>query len=571
MRIYDRAMKPLGRLSLLLILALFFAGAVAVRSEDAKPAIPDDVKTNIHARIDAGRIEGAVVGLVGPGGETYESAGWMRAGKPEPLDPDTIFEIGSITKSFTGILLADMVRRREVALDDPVRKYLPETVRLPKDGDREITLVDLATQRSGLARLPDNMKPADPDDPYVDYTAEQLYAFLAVARLEHPIGSTYEYSNLGMGLLGHALSRAAKTDYNSLVRQRVSTPLGMTITSIQVDPAATRRVAQGYAGVNGKLTPAAPWTWRATSVLAGAGGLRSSAREMIRYVAANAGLTESKLSAALMDSHFERADAGSPQMGIGLAWHLKKSTDQLIVWHNGGTGGFHAFCGFNPKTKTGVVVLTNSTDDIDDIGIHLLDPASPLTGIETIVVLDEAKLARLDGWYDLGGPKIQITHEGTQLFAQLTGQPRYPVFAKSSTLFAYRVVPAILEFDVRADGSVTQVTLHQGGRDLPAKRVAADAAPKERVEITVDPKILAEYVGRYELAPGAILDVKVKDGHLSCQLTGQQAFDAYGESPTTFFLKVVDAQLTFGRNAAGKVDAVTLHQGGADQKAARVN
>jgi D-alanyl-D-alanine-carboxypeptidase/D-alanyl-D-alanine-endopeptidase len=240
------------------------------------------------------------------------------------------------------------------------------------------------------------------------------------------------------------------------------------------------------------------------------------------------------------------------------------------VWHNGATGGFHAFCGFDPKTKTGVVVLVNSTDDIDALGLHLLDPTSALGPVEKDVVVEEAKLARLDGWYDLGGPKIQVTHEGTQLFAQLAGQPRFPVYAKSPTLFAYRVVPAILEFDVQADGTVTQVTLHQGGRDLPAKRLAADAAPKARTEIQVDPKLLGEYVGRYELAPGAVLDVKLKDGHLSCQLTGQDAFDAYGESPTTFFLKVVDAQLTFGRDAGGKVDSVTLHQNGVDQRAPRV-
>jgi D-alanyl-D-alanine-carboxypeptidase/D-alanyl-D-alanine-endopeptidase len=562
-------MRRHKRMSALLVLVLFAAGATAIRGEDAKPAIPDDVKANIQARIDAHETAGVVVGLVGPGGETYHSAGWLQAGKPEPVDPDTIFEIGSITKTFTGILLADMVRRGEVKLDDPVRKYLPATVKLPKDGDREITLVDLATQRSGLPRLPDNMKPADPDDPYVDYTVERLYAFLAVAKLEHPTGSTYGYSNLGMGLLGHALSLAAKTDYNTLVRQRVATPLGMAVTSIQVDPAATRRVAQGYANESGKLAPAAPWTWRPTSFLAGAGGLRSSAREMIRYVAANAGLTESKLSPAMADSHVERADAGSAQMGIGLAWHLRKGEGRVIVWHNGGTGGFHSFCGFDPKTKTGVVVLSSSSGDVDDIGIHLLDPTTPLREIDKTVVVDEAKLARLDGWYDLGGPKIRITHEGTQLFAQLTGQERYPVFAKSSTLFVYRVVPAILEFDVQADGTVTEVTLHQGGRDMPAKRLSADAAPKERVEVPVDPKLLSEYVGRYELAPGVVLEVRLKDGHLSCQLTGQQAFDAYGESATTFFLKVVDAQLTFGRNAAGKVDSVTLHQGGVDQRAAR--
>jgi hypothetical protein len=257
-------------------------------------------------------------------------------------------------------------------------------------------------------------------------------------------------------------------------------------------------------------------------------------------------------------------------MELGLAWHLKNSQERVIVWHNGATGGFHAYCAFNAAMKTGVVVLSNSTGDIDDIGLHLLDPAIALREIEKPVVIEEAKLAALDGWYDLGSAKLRVTHEGTQLFAQYSGQGRYPVFAKSSTLFVYRVVAASLEFEIGADGAVTQVTLHQNGKNLVAKRMPAAAAPKERVEIAVDPKLLAEYAGRYKQSDVVVLDVKVKDGHLVIQLTGQQSFDAFGESPTQFFLKKLDAQLTFGRNEFGVVDKVVLHQGGEDQILPRI-
>ena len=169
----------------------------------------------------------------------------------------------------------------------------------------------------------------------------------------------------------------------------------MSITSIRIDPAATRRLAQGYTSADGKLAPAKPWTWRASPVLAGCGALRSSAREMIRYVAANAGLTESKLSPALIDSHAERAEAGSAQMGIGLGWLIKKGADRSIVWHNGATGGFHSFVGFDPQSKTGVVVLSSSAGDIDDIGVHLLDAKNPLRELGWAVPVDEAQLARL--------------------------------------------------------------------------------------------------------------------------------------------------------------------------------
>ena len=277
--------------------------------------IPQDVKANIQARVSAGMSPGIVVGFLGPdGSETYHAAGVMAVGKPEPVTPDTIFEIGSITKTFTGTLLAEMAARGEVKLSDPVRKYLPQGVTLPKDGEREITLEDLATQRSGLPRLPDNMDPADPADPYVDYTAERLYAFLSRAKLDHSIGTTYAYSNLGVGLLGHVLTRAAKLDYDALVKARITTPLRMPVTSTTVAPALEAKLATPHSAGGAKPEPVKPWTWTAASALTGAGGLRSSARDMLRYVAANAGVSDSPLAAAMKEAQKPRGEAGSKAM-----------------------------------------------------------------------------------------------------------------------------------------------------------------------------------------------------------------------------------------------------------------
>ena len=538
--------------------------AASAQAEDAKPVIPDDVKASMQARIDAGETAGIVVGLVTASGEVYAGAGVLETGKPQKVDPDTIFEIGSVTKAFTGILLAEMVKRKEVKLDDPVSKYLPASAKLPK-ANREITLLDLATHHSSLPRLPGNFNPADPDDPYVDYTAEKLYDALRAAKFEIDVGKAYQYSNLGVGLLGHALSRAARTDYDALVRQRIIWPLGMKWTSVHVDPASKARMAQGYEESAGKLKPAKPWTWKDASVLVGAGGLHSTARDMVRFVAANAGITETKLAPVLAEAYAEREAAGSADMEVGLGWHRRIVGDRIVVWQNGATGGFHSYCAFDPVAKTGLVVLTNSTTDVDDIGLHLFNPTLPLKEVVKPVVVPEDKLARLDGWYDLGTAKLKITHEGTQLFAQYTGQGQYPVFAKSPTLFVYRVVAASLEFEVKEDGTVNQVILHQGGRDLPAKRMSAEAAPKERVEVPVDRKLLAEYAGRYKQSDVVTLDVKIEGTHLLVQFTGQQAFEAYAETFKDFFLKKIDAQLTFVRSADGKVSNVLLHQGGADQ------
>jgi hypothetical protein len=373
-----------------------------------------------------------------------------------------------------------------------------------------------------------------------------------------------------MTLLDNAYTPESKLDYDTLVRERIAGPLSMSVTSVTVDPSLANRLATGHTVEGEKPAPTRPWTWNASSALTGAGGLRSSARDMIRYLAANTGQPDSPLKVAMKQAQRPRAEAGSSTMAIGLAWHLKRSGERMLVWHNGGTGGFHSFCGFDPIRGEGVVVLVNSTESIDDIGFHLLEPSEPLATVSTPIVVDEAKLARLDGFYDLGGATLHVTHEGQQLYAQLTGQARYPVFPKSETLFFYRVVAAELEFEVEADGSVNQVTLHQAGRHMPARRVPAGSEPKARVEVPVDPRQLAEYAGTYQLA-GAALAVRVKDGHLEVQLTGQPPLDAYPESDTEFFLKVVDAQLRFVRDAAGRVDAVILHQGGIDQRAPRAN
>jgi serine-type D-Ala-D-Ala carboxypeptidase/endopeptidase len=170
--------------------------------------------------------------VIEQGGRRIVAHGSLAKGDKRPLDGDTVFEIGSMTKVFTSLLLADMVRRGEVALADPVAKYLPAEVKVPERGGAKITLQHLAMQTSALPRLPSNLNPKDANNPYADYTVQQLYEFLSSAELTRDIGSRYEYSNLGAGLLGHALARRAGTDYETLVRKSILDPLGMKSTSI---------------------------------------------------------------------------------------------------------------------------------------------------------------------------------------------------------------------------------------------------------------------------------------------------------------------------------------------------
>src|SRR5271155_2047065 len=231
------------------LLGMILSIHCAVAQSSTSSPIPTDseIRQILVDRIDKDRQSvGIVIGVIEPAGRRVVAYGSLEKGDKRPLDGDTIFEIGSVTKVFTSLLLADMVQRGEVALTDPVAKYLPPGVKMPERSGRQITLQDLATHTSGLPRLPPNLAPKDPANPYADYTVEPLYQFLSSYQLTRDIGSKYEYSNLGGGLLGHVLARRAGLDYEALVRSRICEPLGMKSTAITLSAGMKARMAVGH-------------------------------------------------------------------------------------------------------------------------------------------------------------------------------------------------------------------------------------------------------------------------------------------------------------------------------------
>lgn len=433
-----------------------------------------DITRILAQRIDEQRQSfGIVVGTFGPEGRRVVSHGRFGAFYGRPVDGDTVFEIGSITKTFTTLLLAEMAGRGEVGLDDPVAKYLPEDVIVPERGGRQITLTDLATHTSGLPRLPGNFEPADLENPYADYTVEQLYAFLSGYALPRDIGSEYEYSNLGMGLLGHVLARHADTDYGSLLHERVLAPLDMLSTADTVYPDMKNRLANGH---DETLAPVASWD---LPTLAGAGALLSSVNDLLNYLELLLGAGPSSLQAALATTLTIRRPIGVGTDETGLGWVISGSGDDQMIWHNGGTGGYCSFLGFMPARGIGVVALSNTSTEIgvDDIGTHILNPKRPLAPPPRERVATTVDPAIFDGYvgtYRLAPQfEIAITRQGSSLFAQATGQDRHEIFPESDKLFFLKVVNAQLTFDVGADGRATGLTLHQNGIDQPAPKVAS--------------------------------------------------------------------------------------------------
>jgi CubicO group peptidase (beta-lactamase class C family) len=339
----------------------------------ARPTLPSDAEmlAIVRRRVEEKRSAGIVVGVIEPNGRKRIVAyGDPGPGQPA-LDADSVFEIGSISKVFTATLLSQMAEEGKVRLDDPVQRWLPPTVRLPARSGKAITLVSLSEQNSGLPRLPDNMTPADRSNPYADYTVQQMYEFLSRYQLTRDPGAQFEYSNLGVGLLGHALALVTGESYEELARERIWAPLGMTHTAITLDPWMRAHLALGH-GDKGNVVS----NWDIPA-LAGAGAIRSNMNDMLRFLEANLRPERGPLEKAMAFAQTERADAGNAR--IGLNWIVVHAGTDTIVWHNGGTGGYRTFIGFVPSRRIGVVVLANSAGPgVDDIGFHLLDPALPL-------------------------------------------------------------------------------------------------------------------------------------------------------------------------------------------------
>jgi len=349
--------------SLLIVLA--FAQPLAAQESFA----PDSVLRAIAgARIEKKRTTGIVIAALERGKPPRIHFAGASGAAGVALDGNTVFEIGSITKTFTGALLADMVKRGEVRLDDPVARYLPKSVRVPSRNGKQITLVDLATQSSGLPRLPNNMRPATMANPYADYTVTQLYEFLSGYELTRDPGEKYEYSNVGVGLLGHVLALRAGKTYEALLRERILDPLGMSDTGIELSPSMKSRMAQGFDALG---TPTRLWDLPA---LSGAGALRSTANDMLKFLAANLDSASAPLGSILADARMPLRKAAGPGGMIGLGWHTADLFGTTVTWHNGGTGGFRTFIGMDQARNRGVIVLTNSTISPDDIGFHLLEP-----------------------------------------------------------------------------------------------------------------------------------------------------------------------------------------------------
>jgi len=533
--------------------------------------VPADTARYIEQTIANGQLVGVVVAYVDGNDTVIRGFGVASKDTGKPPDADTVFEIGSITKTFTAALLAEEVLGGKVKLTDPAQKYLPDGVTLAQVGERPIELGDIATQRSGLPRMPASFAPANPADPYVDFDMKKLWDAVSAVKPARAPGAAYEYSNFGFALLGTILGRETGMSYRDLVKARIFVPLGMTSTDTVLTDALKSRSAQGY--IRGGM-PAHHWAFDA---FAGAGAINSTAADMLAYLRANmtasANASASTLSRALAMAHELRTDPEpGGTMRLGLAWMTTPTGGGR--WHNGGTGGFMSFIGFTDDGKRGVVIMSNHGNrPVEQIGFHLLNASAPLPEIYTEITLEPQKLDELVGQYALT-PQVMftVTHPSDGLYVQLAGQNALPVYAYAPDKFFVKVVDAQFSFERGTDGKVVALALHQNGQNLRADRLGADgkslAPPVAQLALSAEQ--LDAYVGKYQLDPQIMFTIAKDGAQLNAQLTGQPAVPIYADKPDHFFYKIVDAQLDFERDGVGKVTSLTLHQNGRDMKAPRI-
>jgi D-alanyl-D-alanine-carboxypeptidase/D-alanyl-D-alanine-endopeptidase len=435
---------------------------------------PDDAAIHriLEERIDARKQSvGIVVGIVTPQGRRVVQHGRFAPGDPREVGPDTVFEIGSVTKVFTAMLLADMARKGEVGVTDPIVRYLPADVAARAQGVKATTLADLATHTAGFPFWPSGIPAtAEGTAQMASYSVDQLYQFIATFEAPADAAKRWMYSNTDVGLLGELLARRAGSTYDALIESRITRPLGMTSTAIAVAPALQPRLAIGH---NADLKPAPAWN---VPTLAAGGSLHSTVNDLLMLLAA-IGDPTTVAGAAMPGMLAIRRQAPGFQQALG--WMvLGAGPGEGLLLHDGNTLGFASSVVYDPVGRIGVVVLSNSSASVSDIARHVARPAMPLAAplppapLKTEISVEATLFDTYAGVYEPGpGAVFTVTREGDALMIQIPGIPKLRLRPESTRdFFVAENTRVTVTFNVDAAGRVTGLLLKAPTGNVPAVR-----------------------------------------------------------------------------------------------------
>jgi CubicO group peptidase (beta-lactamase class C family) len=574
----------------LILLASSFKAVPAEAPANVASSTDDDIRAMLRDYIDYDKLGvGVVIGAVDERGSRVIGYGKLDNGTDREVDGDTLFEIGSVTKVFTALLLQDMVERGEMKLTDPAQKYLPESAKMPTFEGREVTLLHLATHTSGLPRDADNLSPPTwhSPDPQDLYTVEQLYTFLSHYQLPRAPGMKEEYSNVGMQLLGQLISNKAGKSYEELVLERICRPLGMDSTAITLAPGLRSRLAIGHS-MPGARVP------NMNFVLPGAGGLRSTANDLIKFLSAYAGLSSTPLGSLMQKAmEFHPVESGGKLM---LVW----GGNSAFLGHNGGTYGYKAFIGFDPKQRRGFLMLSNCRNSgmADALIGPWLDGRSPKPN-GTVSPSPET-YERYSGRYQFkAGGTCVVRHEGARLLLRWIGPSgqrfsSYEMFPMSGFVFRNEFWGVEATFFPATGHNANQLILASLGpysgftEPISLKRISKDLPPPPTL-VCEDLRNYATNVGKYRksllfglihVGPTLSIFQETDDlgKHLVARVKGVPGYTEGEFVPITENSFVVnpmstaeDLRLTFLRDASGETKAVRVYWNGRKVTGSRIS
>jgi CubicO group peptidase (beta-lactamase class C family) len=532
------------------------------------------VENRVVDGLSVGYIEGKHQGIVHLGSSN-------RFGKPP--DDLTLYEIGSVSKVFTSLMLADLVVRGEIDLNAAADVPNPAGIRLPSRDGRSIKWIDLSTHRSGLPRIPGNLAATSTMDPYRDYDSKKAAAFLKEYALPRRPGDSQEYSNFGASVLGYLVAQKAGKSYQQLLQERIAEPLQMTDCTVDLSEDQRKRLATPHHKFGSATRP---WSH---SDLPGAGGIHATMRDMLRFAQAQLTPPTGKLGDAIELAWKQQRDADASGPAMGLAWVI--AADRQTRWHNGQTGGSHSAIFINRELHCAVVVLCNTAlnvagpNEVDQLAMQLVLKAAgqeskPELGETSdqgsgALAIDAKLRHRLEGRYQVApGMIFTVRDRDGHLMVDTMGQPAQEVFPDSPTRWSLRGVDATFEFRLGKTGPATSLVFHQSQT---ASRIEEESKqePKETSDHgsgapAIDAKLRHRLEGQYQFAPNLILTVRDRDGHLMVDLTGQPAQEVFPDSPTRWSYRGVDATLEFKLKKMGPATSLVLHQNGIKQTAYRI-
>ena len=530
---------------------------------------PDKLMEALFTHVITNDAPGAAVLVAQNGAVLFKKGyGLADAAHDARFAPDTESRIGSVTKQFTASAILKLQEQGKLNVQDKLAKYFPDFPR----GD-EVTLHHLLTHTSGIRSYTD--KPGFMDKVTSPIAPDDLIKSFQNDAYDFDPGKKWRYDNSGYFLLGRIIEKVSGQSYGEFLRKNFFEPLGMTNTGVYRAGLSLQHEALGYQFTGGRFTNALNWDM---SWAGGAGVLYSTVEDLYRWnegVFGGKVLKEASLKAAWTTVKTEDNKDDDSGNGYGYGWSSTHMRGAQEISHSGGLNGFSSFLMRLPRENFTVAILANAEPGAPGVEparlahlvteIYLGEKLAPCPIHQVNPSVSPAAFDALVGRYDYGMAVMTVTKAGRHLYAQLSGQPRIEIFPTSSTEFFWKVVDAQVTFVKDDQGKVTKAIHHQGGHTINAPRL------EDLKEVKVDAATYDAFVGKYDYGEGnAILTVSREGDHLFAQLTGQPKFEIYPKSPTEFFWKVVDAQVQFVKNDAGKITKAIHHQGGQTLEAPKI-